>query len=189
MASAMPVLPEVASISVSPGWMSPRSSARRIMLMAGRSFTEPAGLLPSSLPRITLPRRVVVGAGQALQAHQRRVADGVFQGLVARRGLVAMIGHAALRALWQRRARAAQAACDNPPPSACHLDAPHISPRDEIGRRRGLKIRRRKACQFESGRGHQPRSRMRLRAVDSGRRAIPLQRRRPCRRFRRSPRP
>jgi hypothetical protein len=36
--------------------MSPRSSARRIMLIAGRSFTEPAGLLPSSLARITLPR-------------------------------------------------------------------------------------------------------------------------------------
>jgi len=28
-------------------------------------------------------------------------------------------------------------------------------PRDEIGRRSGFKIRRRKACQFESGRGHQ----------------------------------
>ena len=34
----------------------PRSSARRIMLIAGRSLTEPAGLLPSSLPRMTLPR-------------------------------------------------------------------------------------------------------------------------------------
>jgi hypothetical protein len=55
MANAMPVLPEVASISVSPGLMSPRSAARRIMLRAGRSFTEPAGLLPSSLPRMTLP--------------------------------------------------------------------------------------------------------------------------------------
>jgi hypothetical protein len=51
------------------------------MLIAGRSFTEPAGLLPSSLPSTTLPRRRG-GAGQALQAHQRRVADGVFEGLV-----------------------------------------------------------------------------------------------------------
>jgi hypothetical protein len=59
----MPVLPEVASISVSPGLISPRSSARRIMLMAGRSFTEPAGLLPSSLPRITLPRRSLSAPG------------------------------------------------------------------------------------------------------------------------------
>src|SRR5690606_8437079 len=49
MASAMPVLPLVASISVSPGLMSPRSSARLIMEIAGRSFTDPAGLLPSSL--------------------------------------------------------------------------------------------------------------------------------------------
>ena len=46
----------VASINVSPGRMSPRSSARRIIDSAGRSFTEPAGLLPSSLPKTTLPR-------------------------------------------------------------------------------------------------------------------------------------
>src|SRR4029078_9521076 len=38
-------------------------------------------------------------------------------------------------------------ACDNPRPSVDR-------PRDEIGRRSGLKIRRRKARQFESGRGH-----------------------------------
>src|SRR5574343_496216 len=57
MASAMPVLPEVASIRVSPGLMSPRASARWIIDRAGRSLTEPAGLLPSSLARMTLPRR------------------------------------------------------------------------------------------------------------------------------------
>jgi lipopolysaccharide export system ATP-binding protein len=34
------------------------------MLMAGRSFTEPAGLLPSSLPRITLPRACTSGPGR-----------------------------------------------------------------------------------------------------------------------------
>src|SRR5262245_29284818 len=44
----MPVLPEVGSISVSPGLISPRASAWRIIDIAGRSFTEPAGLLPSS---------------------------------------------------------------------------------------------------------------------------------------------
>src|SRR6185295_20066747 len=44
----MPVLPEVGSISVSPGLISPRASAWRIIEIAGRSFTEPAGLLPSS---------------------------------------------------------------------------------------------------------------------------------------------
>src|SRR6185436_11658577 len=58
----MPVLPEVASIRVSPRLMSPRSSARRILLIAGRSLTEPAGLLPSSLARITLPRAASAGS-------------------------------------------------------------------------------------------------------------------------------
>src|SRR3977135_935267 len=54
MASAMPVLPLVASIRVSPGLMSPRFSASTIIDKAGRSLTEPAGLLPSSLASITL---------------------------------------------------------------------------------------------------------------------------------------
>src|SRR6185369_336334 len=49
----MPVLPLVASISVSPGRISPRRSAFAIMESAGRSFTEPAGLLPSSLASTT----------------------------------------------------------------------------------------------------------------------------------------
>jgi len=53
MARAMPVLPEVGSISVSPGLIVPRFSACRIIDIAGRSFTEPAGLLPSSLARMT----------------------------------------------------------------------------------------------------------------------------------------
>src|SRR6185295_7514139 len=50
----MPVLPLVASINVSPAFILPRSSALRIIDSAGLSFTEPAGLLPSSLARITL---------------------------------------------------------------------------------------------------------------------------------------
>ena len=54
MASAMPVLPLVASMSVSPGLISPRISACLIMESAGRSFTDPAGLLPSSLARMVL---------------------------------------------------------------------------------------------------------------------------------------
>lgn len=66
MARAMPVLPEVASISVSPGRMSPRSSARVIIDRAGRSFTDPAGLLPSSFTS-----RVLRFPGKALQTHQR----------------------------------------------------------------------------------------------------------------------
>jgi hypothetical protein len=63
MASAMPVLPEVDSISVSPGLMRPRASACLIIDSAGRSLTEPAGLLPSSLPRMTLPRCVLPTPG------------------------------------------------------------------------------------------------------------------------------
>src|SRR6202158_1664766 len=54
MASAMPVFPLVASIRVSPRWLSPRFSASTIIDKAGRSLTEPAGLLPSSLASITL---------------------------------------------------------------------------------------------------------------------------------------
>ncbi|CSC28099.1 Uncharacterised protein [Vibrio cholerae] len=44
----MPVLPLVASMMVSPGCKLPRASACTIILSAGLSFTEPAGLLPSS---------------------------------------------------------------------------------------------------------------------------------------------
>src|SRR5690606_4854313 len=51
----MPVLPEVASIRVSPGRIVPRASARAIIDRAARSFTEPAGLLPSSFASTTLP--------------------------------------------------------------------------------------------------------------------------------------
>jgi hypothetical protein len=54
IASAIPVLPLVGSISVSPGLIVPRSCARFTIDSAGRSFTEPAGLLPSSLSRIAL---------------------------------------------------------------------------------------------------------------------------------------
>ena len=52
IARAMPVLPLVASIRVSPIVISPRSWACLIIEIAGRSFTEPAGLLPSSLTSI-----------------------------------------------------------------------------------------------------------------------------------------
>ena len=54
IANAMPVLPLVASMRVSPGLISPRSWARRIIDSAGRSFTDPAGLLPSNFPKIRL---------------------------------------------------------------------------------------------------------------------------------------
>ena len=55
IANAMPVLPLVASIKVSPTLMSPRASARLIIFNAGRSLTEPAGLLPSNFTSKVLP--------------------------------------------------------------------------------------------------------------------------------------
>jgi replicative DNA helicase len=64
IAKAIPVFPLVASMRVSPGLMSPRASAPRIMDKAGRSFTEPAGLLPSSLPSTILPRSAAMAPGK-----------------------------------------------------------------------------------------------------------------------------
>src|SRR5882724_12006478 len=54
MASAMPVLPEVESRIVFPGTSRPRASPSSIILRAGRSFTEPPGLKPSSLPSMRM---------------------------------------------------------------------------------------------------------------------------------------
>ena len=111
MASAMPVLLiDVVSISVSPGRMSPRSSARRIMDSAGRSFTEPAGLLPSNLPKTTLPR-AAFSCAPMRQGHQWRVANRLFDSLVIHGHYCAII-----------------CVFTNYPPGG------------EIGRRRGLKI-------------------------------------------------
>ena len=52
IAKAMPVFPLVASISFMPGFMSPRSNALLIIFSAGRSFTLPPGLFPSSFAKI-----------------------------------------------------------------------------------------------------------------------------------------
>src|ERR1700754_4148531 len=49
MASEMPVLPEVGSRMVQPGFSSPSSSAFVIIRSAGRSLIEPVGLRSSSL--------------------------------------------------------------------------------------------------------------------------------------------
>src|SRR5690606_34523277 len=81
IARAMPVLPEVASISVSPGRMSPRSSASRIIDSAGRSLTEPAGLLPSSLSRMVLPVSPVMRCSRTsgvLPTQSAMVGNSVF---------------------------------------------------------------------------------------------------------------
>src|SRR2546430_1742680 len=55
MASAMPVLPEVESRIVLPGTSRPRARPSSIILTAGRSFTEPPGLNPSSFAHIRTP--------------------------------------------------------------------------------------------------------------------------------------
>ena len=79
----MPVLPEVASISVSPGLIvaallgAPDHADRRPVLhRAGR-------VVAFELAEDDVAALLVVGAGQALQAHQRRVADRVFDRRVA----------------------------------------------------------------------------------------------------------
>ena len=58
MASEMPVLPEVDSSTVAPGFSRPRDSASRTIQSAARSFTEPVGLSCSSF------------------AHSRTLGDG-----------------------------------------------------------------------------------------------------------------
>ena len=52
----MPVLPDVGStMTLSPGVMSPSASAASIIARPMRSFTLPAGLADSSLPRMVAP--------------------------------------------------------------------------------------------------------------------------------------
>ena len=53
IANAMPVFPEVASITVCPGFSAPRFSASRIMPSARRSFTDPIGLKASTFAYIS----------------------------------------------------------------------------------------------------------------------------------------
>src|SRR5881296_1005877 len=55
MASAMPVFPEVESMIVLPGTSRPHARPSSIILSAGRSFTEPPGLNPSSFAHMLTP--------------------------------------------------------------------------------------------------------------------------------------
>ena len=55
MASAMPVLPEVASTTVWPGFSAPLRSASSMMAMARRSFTDASGLKNSHFTYIVTP--------------------------------------------------------------------------------------------------------------------------------------
>jgi len=55
MAMPMPVLPDVGSMRVCPGFSVPSFSASSIMESAIRSFTEPPGFCPSSFISILTP--------------------------------------------------------------------------------------------------------------------------------------
>ena len=66
MASPMPVLPLVASITVWPGFSSPDFSAASMTPSASRSFTEPSGLKASILTNRFTPsgaRRLIRTTG------------------------------------------------------------------------------------------------------------------------------
>lgn len=67
------------------GQRSPTLLGARIMLIAGRSFTEPAGLLPSSGRRRC---RGVRSQPQALQTYQRGAADDVLHRGVTTQGVL-----------------------------------------------------------------------------------------------------
>ena len=55
IASAMPVFPEVASMTVWPGFNSPRRSASSMIAIASRSLTDESGLKASHLTYIVAP--------------------------------------------------------------------------------------------------------------------------------------
>ena len=79
MASPTPVLPEVGSTIVPPGWSSPEASAASIIRSAIRSFTEPPGLRYSTLASTSGPPASPSAAGveRRRQPQQRGVADQV----------------------------------------------------------------------------------------------------------------
>src|SRR4029453_10902819 len=61
MASAIPVLPDGASITVCPGLMVPRRSASSMIAIARRSFTDDSGLKASHLTYISAPGGASLG--------------------------------------------------------------------------------------------------------------------------------
>ncbi len=72
MASPMPVLPEVGSTIVPPGFSSPDASAASIIRTAMRSFTDPPGLKYS-----TLARTVGARSGVRFSVTRRSRTSGV----------------------------------------------------------------------------------------------------------------
>src|SRR4051812_26473568 len=99
MASAIPVLPEVGSIRVSPGLILPRASAWRIIEIAGRSFTEPAGLLPSSFTSKTLRSESGRRCSRTSGVLPMKSSMVRFIGVLRAAQLVHVRGHALLDAL------------------------------------------------------------------------------------------
>ena len=78
IASPTPVLPEVGSTIVPPGWSSPEASAASIIRVAIRSFTEPPGLRYSTLASTSGPSSAGHGQVERLvEPDQRGVADQV----------------------------------------------------------------------------------------------------------------
>ena len=67
MASPTPVLPDVGSMMVPPGFSSPLASAASIIATAIRSLTEPPGLkystLASTVPRTPSTERPILSSG------------------------------------------------------------------------------------------------------------------------------
>src|SRR3989454_412292 len=112
MASAMPVLPEVESRIVFPGTSRPRASPSSIILRAGRSFPEPPGLKPSSLPRMRTAgatpsrvRRISISGVLPTSWSAEGTASGPADGEVgrARTARAGSMGMAALAASRDRR--------------------------------------------------------------------------------------
>jgi hypothetical protein len=83
IARAIPVLPDVASMSVSPGLMRPEASACWIMLSAGRSFTEPARTNhPRASPLSDCIRRIAAPSFRSVPLRREHVGDHAPAGLV-----------------------------------------------------------------------------------------------------------
>ena len=78
IARPMPVLPDVPSMIVPPGFSKPAFSASSIILTAMRSLIELPGLKVSSLARTVAS---MTPAGDRVDADERRVADGVEDGV------------------------------------------------------------------------------------------------------------
>ena len=114
--------------------------------MAGRSFTEPAGLLPFELAEDDVAALLVLEAGQAHEPHRAACGRSCLRG--------SGTGHwQAFRAAGRRSRHCLR--CAGGPMAESDAFCAH-RPGGEIGRRAGLKIPFRKECRFDSDPRHQP---------------------------------